>query len=201
MGGARRPRRKRVLRGRRLADRTRTGHNRARVGVGHRCTGWARQRLPARTTGRKLNWQGDLGAQPDRRHRRARIGHSRPAATVPRARAQGRRVRAHPRDPRPKADRRRTGDVFGDVERALQLQVLQGAPALLRRDHHREDADGDVGGHRRERGRRRHRRRLGGHLQGRVAQPPVICEPYRARPPASAGSSATSWPWARVRSR
>ena len=31
-----------------------------------------------------------------------------------------------------------------------------------------------LAGHRRERRRRRHRRRLGGHLQGRVAQPPVL---------------------------
>ena len=54
------------------------------------------------------------------------------------------------------------------------LQVVQGAPALLRRDHHREDARGDAGGYRRERRRGRHRRRLGGHLQGRIAQPPVV---------------------------
>ena len=124
--------------------------------------------------GRKLDCPRDVGAHPGDRHRRARRSHSRPAATLPGTRPQGRRVPAHPRNSGPPAHRRRTRDVLGDVERALQLQVLEGAPALLRRDHHRGDARGDAGGHRRERRRRRHRRRLGGHLQGRIPQPPVL---------------------------
>jgi hypothetical protein len=48
---------------------------------------------------------------------------------VGRARPEGRRVRPDPRDPRPPADRRRAGDVLGHVERALLVQVVQGAPA------------------------------------------------------------------------
>ena len=101
--------------------------------------------------------------------------HTRPAPAVPRTRPQGRRVSADPRDSGPPPDRRRTGDVLGDVERALLLQIVQGAPALLRRNHHRGDAGLDAGRYRGERRRRRHRRRLGGDLQGRIAQPPVVC--------------------------
>ena len=89
-------------------------------------------------TGPTVGWPRD-----DRcslRHRRPRRRHPRPPAALPRAGPQGRRVRAHPGDPRPPAHRRRAGDVLGDVERALLLQVVQGAPALLRRDHHRRDA-------------------------------------------------------------
>ena len=53
---------------------------------------------------------------------------------------------ADPRDPRPPPHRRRAGHVLGDVERALLVQVVQGAPALLRRDHHRRDADALLAG-------------------------------------------------------
>ena len=142
------------------------------------------------------------GAHPRDRHRRARRRHSRPAATVPRARPQGRRVPADPRDPRPPAHRRRAGDVLGDVERALLLQVVQGAPALLRRDHHRRDA------------RRRcwpaSARTPASSTSATAGRSPsrssrTTTRPTssrtRARPPASAASSATSWRWAPVRSR
>ncbi len=57
------------------------------------------------------------------------------------------------------------------------------------------------GGHGRERRRRRHRRGLGGHLQGRVAQPPQLHRAVPGAPrPASAASCATSSRWARARS-
>ena len=49
---------------------------------------------------------------------------------------------------------------------------LEGAPAPVRREG-AEDRRA-ARRHRRERRRRRHRRGLGGHLQGRVAQPPVL---------------------------
>ena len=68
----------------------------------------------------------------------------------------------------------RAGDVLRHVERALLLQVEQGALRPLGREHHRRDAREAARRHRRERRRRRHRRRLGGHLQGRVAQPPEL---------------------------
>ena len=123
-------------------------------------------------------------------------------AALGRARPQARRVRADPRDPRPPPDQRRARDVLGHVERALLLQVEQGPPPAVRREDHRRDAREAARRHRRERRRRRHRRRLGGHLQGRVAQPPVATSsPTRARPPASAASSATSSRWAPARSR
>ncbi len=134
----------------------------------------AQPRLHTPTRGAKLDCLRDVRAHPRPRHRRPRRRHSRPPSAVSRTRPEGRRVPADPRDPRPSAHRRRAGDVLGDVERALLLQVLQGAPALLRRDHHRRDAGLDAGRHRRERRRRRHRRRMGGHLQGGVAQPPVV---------------------------
>ena len=41
---------------------------------------------------------------------------------------------AHPRDPRPPPDQRRAGDVLRHVERALLVQVVQGAPAAVRRE-------------------------------------------------------------------
>ncbi len=68
----------------------------------------------------------------------------------------------------------RAGDVLGDVERALLVQEQQGPPAAVRREDpgvHRGHA---ARRHRRERRRRRRRAGLGGHLQGRVAQPPVL---------------------------
>ena len=86
------------------------------------------------------------------------------------------------------------------VERALLLQVEQGAPAPVRRQEARDRHAPRR--HRRERRRRRHRPGLGRHLQGRVAQPPVATSsPTRARPPASAASCATSSRWAPARSR
>ena len=82
-------------------------------------------------------WRHDASTERHRRHRRhtplATPDHR---AALPRAGPQGRRVRAHPGDPRPPADRRRTGHVLGDVERALLLQVVARCTALLRRNHH-----------------------------------------------------------------
>ena len=49
---------------------------------------------------------------------------------------------------------------------------LQGAPEAVR--HQGARVRGAARGHGRERRRGRHRRRLGGHLQDRVAQPPVL---------------------------
>ena len=96
-----------------------------------------------------------------------------------RARPQGRRVRADPRDPRPPPHERRAGDVLGDVVGALLVQVEQDLPAPVRREGLRRDEDPPHGRHGPERRRRRHRRGLGGHLQGRVAQPPEL---HRAVP-------------------
>ena len=88
--------------------------------------------------------------------------------------AQGRRVRPDPRDPRPAPDQLGAGDVLGHVERALLLQVLQGAPQAVRRDSAGDARRQDAGRHRRERRRHRHRPGLRGHVQDRVAQPPVV---------------------------
>ena len=109
-----------------------------------------------------------------RGHRRP-VGPRRPrrAAAVRRPRPRDRRVRADPRHPRPATDRRRAGRLLGHVERALLVQVEQGPLATVR-----GEAAGDrpaAGRHRGECRRGRRRRRLGGHLQGRVAQPPVLC--------------------------
>ena len=68
---------------------------------------------------------------------------------------------------------RRAGHVLGDVERALLVQVVQGAPAQFG-ELPAETPTAAAGRHRRERRRRRHRPGLGGHLQGRVAQPPLV---------------------------
>ena len=113
-----------------------------------------------------------------------------------------RRVRPHPGDPRPPSHRRRAGHVRGHVERALLLQVLQGAPAPLRRDDHAGDAGAHARGHRRERGRRRRSATAGPSpsRSSRTTTRPTSSR-TRARPPGSAASCATSWPWARGRSR
>ena len=96
-----------------------------------------------------------------------------------RARPEAGRVPAHPRHPRPAPHLGRARDVLGDVVRALLVQVVQGAPAQVRVAAHRDPGRQDARRHRRERRRRRHRAGLGGHLQGRVAQPPVL---HRAVP-------------------
>ena len=61
----------------------------------------------------------------DRRHRRARRGR-RPTCAQPYAELglKDDEYAPDPRDPRPPADQRRAGDVLGDVERALLLQVV-----------------------------------------------------------------------------
>ena len=110
----------------------------------------------------------------ERRHRRRAPADARRGAAVRRARPEAGRVPADPRDPRPPPDRRRAGHVLGHVERALLVQVEQGAPAPVRRQDHGRRCGEAAGRHRRERGRGRHRRRLGGHVQGRDAQPPVL---------------------------
>ena len=91
-----------------------------------------------------------------------------------RPRAEARRVRADPRDPRPPADQLGAGDVLRDVERALLLQVVQGAPQAVLRDPAGDAGRQDARRHRRERRRHRHRPGLRRHVQGRVAQPPVV---------------------------
>ena len=68
---------------------------------------------------------------------------------------------------RARAQRGRAGDVLAAVERALRLQALQEAAA-----HAADRGSGGRHGAGRERRRRGRRRRLGGRVQGRVAQPP-----------------------------
>ena len=136
------------------------------------------------------------------RHRRQRRRHPRPPPALPRAGPEGRRVRAHPGDPRPPPHRRRAGDVRGHVERALLVQVVQGAPGLLRRDDHADEMrERMLAGHRRERGRRR-RSATAGPSRSRSSRTTTrpTSSPTRARPPGSAASCATSWRWARGRS-
>ena len=69
---------------------------------------------------------------------------------------------------------RRARHVLGHVVGALLVQVEQEPPAPVRRQDDRRHEGAPARRHRRERGRRRHRRRLGRHVQGRVAQPPVL---------------------------
>ncbi len=90
------------------------------------------------------------------------------------ARPEGRRVRPDQGDPRPPPDLVRAGDVLGDVERALLLQVLQGAPGEVRSRRQGHPARPAAGRYRRAGRRRRRRRWLGGHVQDREPQPPVL---------------------------
>ena len=99
-----------------------------------------------------------------RDHRRARRG----------ARAEARRVPAHPRSARARTHADRARHLLGDVERALLVQVLEEVAAHPA--HHR--AAGDLRP-RRERRRRRHRRRPGAGLQDGEPQPPLL---HRALP-------------------
>ena len=121
----------------------------------------------------RLRWLR-AGDREPARHRRARSLLPRPAATVGRAGSQGGRVPPDPGDPRSPADQLRARDVLRDVERALLLQVQQGAPAPLRRAGAGDAARQDPCGHRRERRRDRHRSGLRRDVQGRVAQPPEL---------------------------
>ncbi len=95
--------------------------------------------------------------------------HARPGR---RARAQARRVSAHPRSDRARAVADRTRHLLGDVERALLVQILEGASART------ADAGalGDPGAGRECR-RHRYRRRACGGLQDGEPQPPEL---YRA---------------------
>ena len=115
------------------------------------------------------------GRRRDRRHRRPRRGDPRRRAALVRPRPQGRRVRSG--SARSSAAGRPTSElamysVMWSEHCSYKSQ--QGAPAPVRREDpgvHRGHA---ARRHRRERRRRRHRPGLGGHLQGRVAQPPVV---------------------------
>ena len=91
-----------------------------------------------------------------------------------RARPQARRVRAPPRADRPDAELHRARHLLGDVERALLLQVLQGASARPA-DHRRLRHPGA----RRECRRDRHRRRARLRLQDGEPQPSEL---HRALP-------------------
>ena len=86
-----------------------------------------------------------------------------------RTRSQGRRVRAHPQADRPRADADRARHLLGDVERALLVQILEGASA-------RPADQGAVGdpGPGRERRHHRHRRRARLRLQDGEPQPPEL---------------------------
>ena len=91
-----------------------------------------------------------------------------------RARPQAGRIPAHPRADRPRAELHRARHLLGDVERALLVQVLEGASA------HAADqgALGDPGAGR-ERRRHRHRRRARRRVQDGEPQPPEL---HRALP-------------------
>ena len=115
-------------------------------------------------------------------------------AALGRARAQARRVPADPRHPRPPPHHRRAGDVQRHVERALLLQVVEGAPAPVRRPAARATRCWSASA-----------RTPAWSTSATATRSPsrssrtttrATSSPTRARPPASAASSATSSPWA-----
>ena len=90
----------------------------------------------------------------------------------------------------------RARHLFGDVERALLVQVLQGASA-----HAADQGPACDPGPGRECRRHRHRRRARlACSRWRATTTRATSSPIRARPPASAASCATCSPWARGRS-
>ena len=91
------------------------------------------------------------------------------ARTRRRARAQARRVQAPARTDRPHADADRARHLLGDVERALLVQVLQGASA-----HAADQGPARHPGPRRECRRHRHRRWLRLRVQDGEPQPPEL---------------------------
>ena len=99
--------------------------------------------------------------------------HPRRAAAVRRAGHEDRRVRAGPRDPRPPAHRAPSWP----STRSCGASTAPTSPPRCTCASSATKAP-QVGGaarrHGRERRRRGHRRRLGRHLQDRVAQPPVL---------------------------
>ena len=112
-----------------------------------------------RSSGRGACLNGDM-----QRRDTARL--DRLGCQAPRARAHRCRARADRRQARTRAQRRRAGDVQPAVVRALRLQALpEAAPAPA--DGGPAGADGTG----RERRRGLDRRRVGGRVQGRVAQP------------------------------
>ena len=114
-----------------------------------------------------------------------------------RARAEARRIRAHPRPDRAGADAHRARHLLGDVERALLVQVLEEVAAHAA--DHRPAGDLRPG---RECRRRRYRRRAGAwSSRWRATTTPPTSSPTRARRPGWAASCATSSPWARGPSR
>ena len=86
-----------------------------------------------------------------------------------RAWAEARRICARAEHHRARADIYRTGHLFGDVERALFLQIVEEMAAHPA--HHRTSGDLRAG---RECGRGRYRRRAGGGLQDGKPQPPQL---------------------------
>jgi hypothetical protein len=72
------------------------------------------------------------------------------------------------------ADLHRTGHLFGDVERALFLQIVEEMAAHPA--HHRAAGDLRAG---RKRGRRGYRRWSGGHLQDGSHNHPSYIEPHQ----------------------
>ena len=98
--------------------------------------------------------------------------HRGPATALRRAGPDRRRVPADQAAAGPPSLRLRAGHLLGHVERALLLQVLPAAPAPARRQGAAQRRA--AGRHRAERGRGGHRPGLRGHLQDRVAQPPVL---------------------------
>ena len=134
------------------------------------------------------------------RHRGARGGHARRRAALRRAGPGDGRVREDQVDPRPPADRLRAVHVLDHVERALLVQVEQGAPAPVRR----EGAAERPAARRHGRERRRHRRSAtSSRSPSRSSRTTTRASSSRtrARRPASAASCATSSPWAPARSR
>ena len=111
-----------------------------------------------------------------------------------------RRVREDRGHPRAPPDRRRAGALLGHVERALLVQVLQGAPEATSRPRRRRPT----------RCSRASATTPAWSTSARATRSPSRSSRTttrrswsrtRARPPASAASSGTSSPWARARSR
>ena len=129
----------------------------------------------ARTAGRSSNPSSSASNAEAGRRPAAGKGPLMIDKTDPRpARPDRRRIRAHRRAHRPRAEPDRARHLLGHVVRALRLQELARPPqeAADRRAARRP-------GPGRERRRRRHRRRPGRRLQDRIPQPPLV---HRAVP-------------------
>ena len=148
--------------------RHRRGQQRGRQRARPDAASGARGRPADRIDGRpaESSKARDARGCPPRSGRHPLTASEQPPA-APRAGADRLRVRADRREARPRAERRRAGDVQPALVRALRLQALAQAAAAAA---DRGRAGGDGAG--RERRRRRRRQRLRGRLQGRVPQPP-----------------------------